>query len=73
MQASTEAWFHSEMTVEHALTLHPGARWVMAAYHLGGCSTCAESSAETLAQVAAGYGLSLEKLVADLNSLFAAG
>jgi hybrid cluster-associated redox disulfide protein len=61
--------FHAEMTVEQALAAHPAARWVFAAYHLGGCNRCGMSSEETLAQVADGYQLSLDKLLADLNSL----
>jgi len=59
------------MTVEQALSVHPSARWVFAAYHLSGCNNCASSNDETLEEVAAGYGLSLEKLLADLNSLVA--
>jgi hybrid cluster-associated redox disulfide protein len=57
------------MTVEEAFALHPSARWVFASYHLGGCSSCAVSNEETLQQVAEAYGLSLEKLIRDLNSL----
>ena len=65
----TERKFEAEMTVGEALTFHPAARWVFAAYHLGGCTHCAVSNEETLAQVAEGYGLPLKKLLSDLNSL----
>ena len=61
--------FVPDMTVEQALALHPSAKWVFAAYHIGGCSDCAMSEAETLEQVAAGYQLPLEKLINDLNAL----
>jgi hybrid cluster-associated redox disulfide protein len=61
--------FHAEMTVEQALAAHPAARWVFTAYHLGGCNGCGMSSEETLAEVASGYKLSLEKLLGDLNAL----
>ncbi|HVT03602.1 MAG TPA: disulfide oxidoreductase [Thermoanaerobaculia bacterium] len=61
--------FHPEMTVGQAMTLHPNARWVFASYHLGGCSHCAISEEETISQVAEGYGVPLDKLVDDLNSL----
>jgi len=61
--------FHPEMTVDQAFAAHPHARWVFAAYRLSGCNGCAQSSAETLAEVAEGYKLSLEKLLSDLNSL----
>ena len=70
MVEMTRPEFDPDMTVEQALALHPAAKWVFAAYHLGGCSNCADSSEETLAEVADGYGLPLEKLLNDLNSLF---
>ncbi len=65
----TELRFEADMTVGEAMSLHPSARWVFAAYHLGGCSNCAVSNEETLAQVAEGYGLPLNKLMDDLNAL----
>jgi hypothetical protein len=61
--------FEANMTVNDALALHPAARWVFAAYHLAGCTSCGASSEETLTEVAVGYRLSLEKLLGDLNSL----
>jgi len=57
------------MTVGNALALHAAARWVFAAYHIGGCSNCAMSDEETLEQLAVAYDLDLEKLLRDLNSL----
>lgn len=68
----TERRFDADMTVGEAMALHANARWVFASYHLGGCSHCAISNEETIAQVAIGYGVPLEKLLDDLNSLFAA-
>ncbi|HUP44558.1 MAG TPA: disulfide oxidoreductase [Thermoanaerobaculia bacterium] len=65
----SERQFQPDMTVDEALAFHPAARWVFAAYHLGGCTNCGVSSEETLAQVAEGYGLPLRKLLGDLNSL----
>ena len=61
--------FEPQMTVEQALALHPSAKWVFAAYHIGGCSGCAKSEDETLEEVAVGYQLPLDKLLNDLNSL----
>ena len=58
------------MTVDQALALHPSAKWVFASYHLGGCSGCDMRTAETLEDLADGYGLELEHLLRDLNSLF---
>lgn len=61
--------FSAEMRVDEVLAQHPGARWVFAAYHIGGCSSCSSAPDETLLEVAAAYGIPLEKLVADLNAL----
>jgi len=63
--------FSPETRVDEALRIHPKARWVFAAYHIGGCNSCERSSEETLAQVAEGYGLALDRLLADLNALTA--
>ena len=70
MAETTQQQFQPTMTVEEALALHPAAKWFFASYHLGGCSNCDSASDESLAEVAEGYGLSLEKLLNDLNSLF---
>lgn len=67
--ASQDKQFVKEMTVGAAMSTHPNARWVFASYHLGGCSHCAISSEETIEQVAEGYGVPLDKLIDDLNSL----
>lgn len=61
--------FEPQMTVGEALAMHPSAKWVFAAYQIGGCSHCAMSEEETLEQVAIGYRLPLDKLIGDLNSL----
>jgi hybrid cluster-associated redox disulfide protein len=66
----TAGRFRPDMTVDAAMALHPSTRWVFAAYHLSGCTNCSSSSAETLAEVAEGYQLSLDQLLADLNGLF---
>ena len=65
----TSANFDANMTVGAALARHPAARWVFAAYHIGGCNGCARVDDETLREVAEGYKLPLERLLADLNSL----
>lgn len=70
--AASSQQFTKEMTVGQAMSLHPNARWVFASYHLGGCSHCAISNEETIEQVAEGYGVPLDKLVDDLNSLLQA-
>jgi hypothetical protein len=63
--------FSPETRVDEALLIHPKARWVFAAYHISGCNGCERASHETLAEVAKGYGLPLERLLGDLNSLLA--
>ena len=61
--------FAAQTVVAEALALHPKVRWVFAAYQLGGCNGCQRSAGETLEEVAHGYGIELESLLADLNSL----
>ena len=61
--------FEPQTVVADALEMHPKARWVFAAYHLGGCNGCTRRSEETLAEVAEGYRIPLENLLRDLNSL----
>lgn len=65
----TARTFHATMTVRQALACHPHARWVFAAYHIGGCNGCSRVDEETLAEVAGGYKLPLERFLADLNGL----
>ncbi len=65
--------FQPQTVVADALTLHPKARWVFAAYHLSGCRECPRVDDETLEQLATGYGIPLERFLADLNSLVASG
>ena len=61
-----------DITMRDLVAQYPGAqRALFRAYHIGGCSHCASSSEETLAEVAEGYGLPLHKLLSDLNSLLA--
>ncbi len=61
--------FEATMTVAEALAAHPHARWVFAAYHVGGCNGCSRVEDETIAEVAEGYQLPLERFLADLNAL----
>jgi hypothetical protein len=63
--------FQAQTIVADALALHPSARWVFAAYHIGGCRGCDRAVDETLAEVAEGYRIPLERLLEDLNRLVA--
>lgn len=69
MTAVETGRFHGETIVADALAMHPKARWVFAAYHLSGCDGCGLAYEETLEQLADGYGIRLEQLLADLNGL----
>lgn len=61
--------FEPSTVVAEALAMHPKARWVFAAYHVGGCASCERSAAETLAELADGYRIPLEEFLRDLNAL----
>jgi hybrid cluster-associated redox disulfide protein len=61
--------FQPDTIVAEALARHPKARWVFAAYHIGGCNGCERATGETLQEVATGYGIPLDNLLRDLNSL----
>lgn len=61
--------FAADTIVAEALEMHPHARWVFAAYHIGGCNGCSSAAFETLEEVATGYGLPLEDFLRDLNAL----
>ena len=60
--------FSPLMKVNEVLAQHPSARWVFAAYHIAGCSSCSSAEEETLEQVASAYGLPLENLLRDLSA-----
>lgn len=67
--ASGAPLFDSTMTVREAIELDPRAADVMAAFHIGGCSSCAVSADDTLQFAAEGNGQSAQRLVAALNKL----
>ena len=61
--------FTPAMIVADALQQHPKARWVFAAWHLGGCAGCSRVTEETLEEVASGYRIPLDEFLRDLNAL----
>ena len=61
--------FTPETVVAEALEKHPKARWVFAAYQLGGCAGCGMAGEETLGEVAEAYRFPLENFLRDLNAL----
>ncbi len=66
-----QAKFYKEMTVGEAMKLHADAWQIFAGYHLGGCSHCGISEVETIEQVCLGYGVPVDRIIEDLNSLLA--
>ncbi len=61
--------FNLGMTINDAMQLHPRAREVFAAFHLGGCAHCAINTVETLEQVCAAYGINPDDLMGALQGL----
>ena len=47
--------FSADMTVSDAMTKHPRAAEVFAAFHLGGCAHCHINAYETIEQVCDAY------------------
>lgn len=65
--------FLPDMTVREVTLLHPQAPQVLAAFHLGGCSSCAVDDDDTLAKICADNGIDANLLLSNLNQLFAPG
>lgn len=61
--------FSLDMTVAEAMTKHPRAAEVFAAFHLGGCSHCGISQIETIEQVCQAYGVDGDVLIQVLDEL----
>lgn len=56
-----------DIRIADLLALHPRMKEVLAAMHLGGCSSCATSEQETLAAGAASYGLDIATILAEIG------
>lgn len=61
--------FTAETRVGDLAALHPMAVDVLAAFHIGGCASCAVSPDLTLAEAAQQTGQPLEPILAALNAL----
>lgn len=61
--------FTPDMTVRQTQMLHPQAGEVLAAFHLGGCSSCAVEPDDTLAAVCAQSGVEAAQVLVNLNAL----
>lgn len=71
-RSSGKASFRPAMSVRESYALHPQAQEILAAYHMGGCSSCAVELDDTIAQLCANAGLDVGRVIGDLNSLLAA-
>jgi hybrid cluster-associated redox disulfide protein len=60
-----------DMKIGEVLTLHPQAGQVLAAFHLGGCSSCAVDPGQSLNEAAVVNGRELEPILVALNNLVA--
>lgn len=69
MTTSEVKQFSAEMTIADALAVHPDVAGVFAAHCLQGCPHCHVAQVETIEQVCAGHGFSLDALLAELNAL----
>lgn len=67
---SENARFSADMTVADAMSKHPRAPEVFAAFHLGGCAHCHVNAYETISQVCEAYGVEVEMLLDVLEGLF---
>ena len=65
------AHFKPQMKVREALAVHPQAEQILAAFHLGGCDSCAVDATATLADVCREQGRDLAQLLQNLNLLTA--
>ncbi len=58
---------HPDMTIAEALKIEPGVSKVMAAFHIGGCSSCSVSEHESIAEAAASYGVDIMEFMNTLH------
>jgi hypothetical protein len=70
-RSSGKASFRPSMSVRESYALHPQAQEILAAYHMGGCSSCAVELDDTIAQVCTNAGIEVGQVIGDLNSLLA--
>jgi hypothetical protein len=69
MRAGDVLRFAPETTMLEAELIHPQAKELLAAFHVGGCNDCAAAPGDSLAQVCAARGLPVADLLANLNML----
>lgn len=62
-------YFHPDMPIAEAMSIHPRVAEVFAAFRLGGCSHCGVSQHETIGQVTMAYGVDTDTLLEVLEDL----
>lgn len=63
--------FTPQMKVRDALVVHPQAEQILAAFHLGGCNSCAVDPNDTLTDICREHDRELAQLLQNLNLLTA--
>lgn len=63
--------FIPQMKVRDAVTVHPQAEQILAAFHLGGCTSCAVDPNDTLTDICREHERDLAQLLQSLNLLTA--
>jgi len=70
-RSSGKAAFRPSMSVQESYALHPQAQEILAAYHMGGCSSCAVELDDTIGGVCTNAGVDTNQVISDLNALLA--
>ncbi len=65
--------FDPGMSLTHLYEIEPRAQGVLAAFHIGGCASCAVDEDGTLADAVQERGADMDKVLAALNTLPANG
>lgn len=73
LPAGVATTFAPQMKVREAVAIHPQAEQILAAFHLGGCNSCAVDPNDTLADICREHGRDLTQLLQNLNLLVVDG
>lgn len=71
LPSGTPVLFTPQMKVRDALAVHPQAEQILAAFHLGGCTSCAVDPNDTLTDICREHERDLAQLLQSLNLLTA--
>jgi hypothetical protein len=65
--------FEPDTTIAEAIALHPRAAEVFQSFHIGGCSSCAVDSEDTIRYAAGANNQDVDLLLQSLNKLTSGG